>query len=174
MGIKRLLSHFVLHDDLVAGTMWEVAVKFNDDGEIVLSRQPILDFNTHYDLYDSDEVEFEPVYGPNLFVRIRNYDGIEIDYDSAEHKTEWEPNNNNGTVPTLCVLLWEEGLDQRLLPIPPSWGKHYPTLAGSEVELVIDDGMKWNLVTSKTSDDTVNLTRKELKNFIDHYSLRSG
>ncbi|KAM7250051.1 hypothetical protein ACFE04_021934 [Oxalis oulophora] len=33
--------------------------------------------------------------------------------------------------------------------------------------------MKWNLVTSKIRDDTINLTGKELKTFIQHYSLRS-
>ncbi|KAM7253172.1 hypothetical protein ACFE04_025790 [Oxalis oulophora] len=177
MGSKRLLSHFVLHHDLLAGTMtlpavwathckafmadqlllttvdgkqWEVAVTFNCHGNIVLSGQALMNFITQYDLYVSDEVEFEPAYGRNLFVRVRNYNGIEIDYGSEEHKKEMEPNDNNGSVPTLCLLLWEEGLDEMLLPIPPSWPKHYPTfLAGSELEL-------------------------ELKIFIDHYKIRSG
>ncbi|KAM7266121.1 hypothetical protein ACFE04_019505 [Oxalis oulophora] len=77
-------------------------------------------------------------------------------------------------MPTLCLLLCDEGLTQRLLPIPASRGKHYPTFAESEVELVVVDGMKWNLVTNKRSDDTFNLTGKELKYFITHYYLMSG
>ncbi|KAM7280266.1 hypothetical protein ACFE04_007400 [Oxalis oulophora] len=167
MGDQLLLT-------TVDGKQWEVAVKLNNDGKIVLSEQPVLEFNTHYDLYDSDEVEFEPAYGRNLFVRIRNYDWIEIDYGSAEHKKERKSNDKNETMPTLCLLLWDEGLTRGLLPIPTSWGKHYPSFGGSEVELVVADGMKWDLVTNKRSDDTFNLKGKELKYFINHYCLMSG
>ncbi|KAM7266113.1 hypothetical protein ACFE04_019497 [Oxalis oulophora] len=158
----------------VDGKQWEVAVKLKNDGEIFLSWQPVLEFNTHYYLYDSDEVEFEPAYGRNLFVRIRNYDWIEIHYGSAEHKKERKPNDKNGTMPTLCLLLWDEGLTRGLLPILASWGKHYPAFVGSEVELVVADGMKLNLLTNKRSDDTFNLTGKEIKYFINHYCHMSG
>ncbi|KAM7253673.1 hypothetical protein ACFE04_021827 [Oxalis oulophora] len=76
---------------------------------------------------------------------MRNYDGVEIDYESEDRK----PIDRKNTVPpTLCLLLWEEGLDAGMLLVPASWGEHYPPFAESrEVEVVVADGLTWNLTS---------------------------
>ncbi|KAM7275014.1 hypothetical protein ACFE04_016880 [Oxalis oulophora] len=156
----------------VNGKQWVVRVIRNKDGKIVLSGEAGRMFNAHYNIVVSNEVEFQTGFGRNFFVRIRKYDGVEIDYESEDRKPK---DRKNRVPPTLCILLGEEALDAWILPIPASWGEQYTTFAGSRaVQVVVADGMSWNLVTRKKPDNTVNLTLNELKYFINHYMIRTS
>ncbi|KAM7264993.1 hypothetical protein ACFE04_002676 [Oxalis oulophora] len=156
----------------VHGKQWVVRVIRNNDGKIVFSGEAIRMFYAHYNISVCNEVEFQTGFGSNFFVRIRNKNGVEIDYECEDRKPI---DKKNRVPPTLCLLLWEEGLDARILHVPATWGEHYPPFAdSSEVQVVVADGFTWNLVTRKKPDNTITLTGNKLKYFIKHYNIKTS
>ncbi|KAM7275870.1 hypothetical protein ACFE04_017736 [Oxalis oulophora] len=133
MERTRVLSHYVCEKDVEDGTMairchafmadeitlttvngkeWVVGVIRNKDGKIILSGEAVNQFNAHYNLVVSNEVEFQTGFGRNFFVRIRKYDGVAIDYESEGRK----PNDRKNRVPpTLSIVLGEEDLNAGIL-----------------------------------------------------------
>ncbi|KAM7265244.1 hypothetical protein ACFE04_002927 [Oxalis oulophora] len=169
-GVWAIQCHVFMADEItlttVNGKQWVVGVLRKKDGKIILSGEAVNQFNAHYNLVVSNEVEFQTGFGRNFFVRIRKYNGVEIDYESEGRK----PNDKKNKVPpTLSIMLGEEDLNAGIL------GEQYTTFAGStEVQVVVADGMTWNLMTRKKTDNTVTLTGNELKYFINHYMIRTS
>ncbi|KAM7262003.1 hypothetical protein ACFE04_021080 [Oxalis oulophora] len=175
-GVWATRCHALMADEITLTTVnekqWVVGVIRSNDGKIILTGEAVNQFNAHYNLVVSNEVEFQTGSGRNFFVRIRKYDGVEIDYESDGGK----PNDRKNRVPpTLSIMLGEEDLNAGFLSIPASWGEQYTAFAGSrEVQVVVADGMTWNLMTQKKPDNIVTLTGNELKYFINHYMIRTS
>ncbi|KAM7273437.1 hypothetical protein ACFE04_028101 [Oxalis oulophora] len=146
-GVWAIRCHAFMADEItlttVNGKQWVVGVINNKDGKIILSGELVNQFNTHYNLVVSKEVEFQTGFGRNFSVRIRKYDGVEIDYESEDEK----PNDRKNRVPpTLCIFLGEEALNAGILPIPASWEEQYTIFTGStEVQVVVADVVIDNL-----------------------------
>ncbi|KAM7272631.1 hypothetical protein ACFE04_027294 [Oxalis oulophora] len=155
-GIWSLHCHALMGDKIllttVHGKQWVVRVIRKKDGSIILSGDSVRMFYAHYNISVCNEVEFQTGSGNNFFVRIRNKKGVEIDYECDDRLPI---DRKNRLPPTMCLLLWEEGLDTGML-------------------MVVADGFTWNLVTRKNPDNTVSLTGAELKYFIKHYNVQTS
>ncbi|KAM7274172.1 hypothetical protein ACFE04_028836 [Oxalis oulophora] len=201
MEQNRILCTSVKYSDLKAGTMtlsktWgysspsllqseivlslenglsaAVKVKTGSSGNRMLYGERFRHFLLRHNIRHDFRMEFQNVGGNKFYVRIRDTQGVEIDYEIREvDNSRSYMSKKKGTPPSLCKMFGEEEFEQGYLAVPGIWGNHFPVLFRGVVYLLVSDGRRWAIETEKLNEGTIRFFGVEFRKLLKHYGVRT-
>ncbi|KAM7250838.1 hypothetical protein ACFE04_022721 [Oxalis oulophora] len=202
MEQNRILCTSVKYSDLKAGTMtlsitWgysspsllqseivlslenglsaAVKVKIGSSGNRMLYGERFRHFLLRHNIRHDFRMEFQNVWGNKFYVRIRDTQGVEIDYEIREvDNSRSYMSKKKGTPPSLCKMFREEEFEQGYLAVPGIWGNHFPILFRGVVYLLVSDGRRWAIETEKLNEGTIRFFGVEFRKLLKHYGVRNS
>ncbi|KAM7253305.1 hypothetical protein ACFE04_025923 [Oxalis oulophora] len=166
-----LESEIVL--SLENGVSAAVKVKRGSSGNRMLYGELFKQFLLRHNIRHDFRMEFQNVGGNKYYVRIRDTQGVEIDYEIREvDNSRSYLSKNKGTAASMCKKFGEEEIAQGYLAVPTIWGNHYPDLYRGLVYLLVSDGRRWAIETEKFNDGTIRLFGEVFRKLMKHYGVR--
>ncbi|KAM7262198.1 hypothetical protein ACFE04_021275 [Oxalis oulophora] len=159
------------------GVSAAIKVKTGSSGNKMSFQQFLLRHNISHDF----RMEFQNVGGNKFYVRIRDTQGVEIDYEIREvDNSRSYLSNNKGTPTSMCKMFGEEEFAKLTWTVlkceclrscavhfnkavPGIWGNHFLDLYRGVVYLLVSDGRRWAIETEKLNDRTIRLFSVEFQ-----------
>ncbi|KAM7270023.1 hypothetical protein ACFE04_029237 [Oxalis oulophora] len=152
LAVRMYYNEIIL--SLENGESGRVKVKRDRSGHVVLYGESFEQLIDRYHLHHDYRMDFQNDGGNHFLVRIRDTQGVEIEYEMRMiDNSRWFQSKNKGTPASLCKMFGEEEVAD----------------AGS-VSLV-GDGSRWAIETRPFNDGTIRLFGAEFHKLVRHFGI---
>ncbi|KAM7274385.1 hypothetical protein ACFE04_029049 [Oxalis oulophora] len=154
------------------GATDHVKLKKERSGQVVLYGESLEHLIECYNICQDYRMDFESMGGNQFLVRIRDKQGVEIEYEKRMiDNSRWYQSKKKATAPSLCKFFGEEELGDGYLALPGIWEKHFEDLTMREVFLLVPDGNRWAIETRSFNDGTIRLFGVEFRKLVRQYGI---